>query len=159
MIPYVLLSTGNPLTDSAGGNNMMGTNMSGLMGTAFSDTMATDSSGATPKHSAGAASVADGPYGYGHPKYDPHLQQRNPLARGSSNEHLLKGQSGEYSDALAGSGSGGQPAARALAAGRASSGAAEANKWAVSSLASPSQARKVNFPGQKLPACQSGSRI
>lgn len=102
-----------------------------LMGTGFSDVMTTEGSGNTPKHSSGAAS--DRPYGYGHPKYDPHLAQRNPLTRGISNEHLLKGQSDELSDAtvLGGASSGGLPG-NALVPSRQASGAVDANKWAVS---------------------------
>ena len=101
------------------------------MGTGFSDIMATEGSGNTPKHS----SASDRPYGYGHPKYDPHLPQRNPLTRGISNEHLLKGQSDELSDAavLGGASSGLLPGnASALVPSR----QASANKWAVSSCVS-----------------------
>ena len=100
-----------------------------LMGTGFSDAMTTEGSGNTPKHSA----ASDRPYGYGHPKYDPHLAQRNPpLTRGISNEHLLKGQSDELSDAavLGGASSGPLPGhASALVPSRQAS---DANKWAVS---------------------------
>ena len=102
-----------------------------LMGTGFSDAMTTEGSGNTPKHS----SASDRPYGYGHPKYDPHLAQRNPLTRGISNEHLLKGQSDELSDAtaLGGASSGPLPSnSSALVPSRQASGAVDANKWAVS---------------------------
>ena len=101
------------------------------MGTGFSDAMISEGSGNTPKHSA----ASDRPYGYGHPKYDPHLAQRNPLTRGISNEHLLKGQSDELSDAtvLGGASSGLLPGnSSALVPSRQASGAVDANKWAVS---------------------------